>query len=179
MGYFKNPLELSVGLAASPGIFTSPLRFPHKRAQGSFLQGTASMSLQEHQRGGRQAQLSSCSPTVSQPPGKGSPISGVVTLAHAITSLPGTPPWPMPSALSLGRHPGPCHQPSPWDATLAHAISPLPGTPPWPKPSALSLGSPQSLMMTGLSPPTLQSHLFSRAAPWQPEWLVLGCCNVR
>ena len=127
MGYFKNPLELSVGLAASPGIFTSPLRFPHKRAQGSFLQGTASMSLQEHQRGGRQAQLSSCSPTVSQPPGKGSPISGVVTLAHAITSLPGTPPWPMPSALSLGRHPGPCHQPSPWDATLAQAISPLPG----------------------------------------------------
>ena len=140
MGYFKNPLELSVGLAASPGIFTSPLRFPHKRAQGSFLQGTASMSLQEHQRGGRQAQLSSCSPTVSQPPGKGSPISGVVTLAHAITSLPGTPPWPMPSPLSLGRHPGPCHQPSPWDVTLAHAISPLPGTPPWPMPSALSLG---------------------------------------
>ena len=152
MGYFKNPLELSVGLAASPGVFTSSLRFPHKRTQGSFLQGTASMSLQYHQRGGRQAQLSSCIPHSQSATRQGlSPTCGVIALAYIITPLPGTSPRPTPSPLSLGRHPGPCHHPSPWDVTPAHAITPLPG-------------SLQSLMMTGLSPPTLSESSFSRAA---------------
>ena len=103
MGYFKNPLELSVRLAASPGIFTSSLRFPHKRAQGSFLQGPTSMSLQEHQRGGRQAQLSSCIPHSQSATRQGL------------------------SPHQWSHHPGPHHHPSPWDVTLDHAISPLPG----------------------------------------------------
>lgn len=103
MGYFKNPLELSVGLAASPEVFTSSLRFPHKRAQGSFLRGTASMSLQEHQRSGSQAQLSSCTPP-----------SQSATRQELSPHL-----W--------SHHPGPHHHPSPWDITLAHAIIPPPG----------------------------------------------------
>ena len=154
MGYFKNPLELSVGLAASPGVFTSSLRFPHKRTQGSFLQGTASMSLQYHQRGGRQAQLSSCIPHSQSATRQGlSPTCGVIALAYIITPLPGTSPRPTPSALSLGRHPGPCHHPSPWISAKSDDDRSLPT---------------HSFRV-----------IFLQGSPRRPDWLSLGCGNVR
>ena len=139
MGYFKNPLELSVGLAASPGVFTSSLRFPQKELRAPSSKGPLPCHFNTTREVDAKLSFPPASPTVSQPPGKGSlpPVE--------------SSPWPTSSPLSLGRHPGPRHQPSPWDVTLAHAITPLPG-------------SLQSLMMTGLSPPTLSESSFSRAA---------------
>ena len=152
MGYFKNPLELSVGLAASPGVFTSSLRFPQKELRAPSSKGPLPCHFNTTREVDAKLSFPPASPTVSQPPGKCSlppvesspwPTSSPLSLGRHPGPRHHPSPWdvtrPTPSPLSLGRHPSPRHHPSPWDVTPAHTITPLPGTSPRPMPSPLSL----------------------------------------
>lgn len=98
MGYFKNPLELSAGLAASPEVFTSSLRFPTKELRVPSPRDRFHVTSRTPEKW-KPSSASSAHPLVSQPPGKSSlPIYGVIT-------------WPTASP-SWDITPGPCHHPS-------------------------------------------------------------------